>query len=65
MTEFLAKWGGLCGACYDHIEPGDRVQYVNDDLVHVDCEPFEVPDEKAVVCTTCWIQKPCECDDGR
>lgn len=34
---FTAHYDGLCGECGDEIEPGDEVQYVDDELVHADC----------------------------
>jgi hypothetical protein len=41
---FTAAFPGLCDACGDEIEPGDEVQYVDDELIHADCNP-EVLDE--------------------
>lgn len=37
---FLARYGGRCaGDCDRRIEPGDEVEYVDDELVHTGCIP--------------------------
>jgi hypothetical protein len=36
---FAAAYPGECAECFDPIEPGDDVQYVDDELVHADCNP--------------------------
>lgn len=36
---FAAAYSGTCDECGDEIEPGDDVQYVDDELVHADCNP--------------------------
>jgi hypothetical protein len=52
--EFLAQWGGACGNCDEHIDVGDFVQYVDDELCHVEC-----PEVKAVaVCPSCFLVLP-------
>lgn len=35
---FDAQYPGFCTACLDDIVPGQRVQYVNDMVRHVDCD---------------------------
>jgi hypothetical protein len=65
MSAFKAKYAGRCAAVGDTILPGDLVVYVDDDLVHLDCEEQGLTERpSAVVCTTCWIEKPCPCEDG-
>jgi hypothetical protein len=60
MPAFTARYTGRCAAdCRNPIEPGDHVQYVDDELVHVGCQPA-APPRPAVVCTTCWLTLPCE-----
>lgn len=61
MLSFSARFHGTC-AEGDHIAPGDSVVYVGDDLTHTACvdKPAAKP---ATVCPTCFIEKPCECDD--
>lgn len=36
---FTAAFPGTCEECGCEIEPGDDVQYVDDELVHEDCNP--------------------------
>lgn len=36
---FTAEYDGRCNECGEAIEPGDDVQYVDDALVHEDCNP--------------------------
>lgn len=36
---FTAMFPGICVECGNEIEPGDDVQFVNDTLVHEDCNP--------------------------
>jgi len=59
-------YGGRCAAeCGEQIRPGDDVVYVEDELVHVDCEERALrPAREVEVCTSCWLQKPCPCEDG-
>jgi hypothetical protein len=66
---FRAKFPGLCAAkCGDTIQVGDRVVYVDDDLVHEACEgvarTMAARDDRPV-CGTCFLLKPCPCDDGQ
>jgi hypothetical protein len=65
VSTFKAKYGGRCAAeCGEQIRPGNDVVYVDDQLVHVGCEERALtPRRPAVVCTECWLEKPCECDD--
>lgn len=68
MSAFVARFEGTCTSCFDPIEGGDRVLYVDDDLVHEACEgrAMSTPVERvAVVCTSCFIEKPCGCEDGQ
>lgn len=64
-----AQYGGRCDACQERIVPGQPVRYdADDELVHAGCadvaegRPVKRP---VVVCTECWLQKPCPCDDGQ
>jgi len=36
---FTAAFPGTCEECGEPIEIGDDVQYVDDELVHEDCNP--------------------------
>jgi hypothetical protein len=59
---FRAKFKGRCPHCRSSIEPGDHVVYVNDELVHLECEDIPKPAERPEeVCTVCWLVKPCDC----
>jgi hypothetical protein len=67
---FEAKYGGVCEACEERIRPGERVTYdVHDDLVHASCAGAGVSrsvrrEAAEVVCETCWLVKPCECEEA-
>lgn len=57
---FTAKYRGHCDACDSPIEIGDLAFYhPENELVHVRC-PLERP---VLVCNTCHMTKPCECED--
>lgn len=61
-----AKYGGVCGGCDERIRAGQKVAYVDDELVHATC--VDVPgrvEKKTETCTECWLEKPCPCDDER
>lgn len=62
MSSFTARYGGTCPSCENPIRPGDEVQYDEDDaLHHVLCYTINRP--APPICTQCWMQKPCGCDD--
>lgn len=66
---FEAKYHGRCADCGEHIAPGDRVRYDDDRLVHDNCEASATPDPTVlrpdeIVCESCWLVKPCGCEDG-
>lgn len=72
MGAFIARWSGRCAAeCGEAIAAGDRVLYVDDELVHEGCELEGLVAAEgrhgkvrsAVVCTRCWLVRPCPCDD--
>jgi hypothetical protein len=73
MAAFEAQYGGRCGAaCGTAIAPGDQVVYVDDVLVHEGCEEgallvalLDAPAKPRVVCGSCFLEKPCPCDDGQ
>jgi RNase P subunit RPR2 len=64
---FIAKYRGICTSCLEYIEPGQEVQssgeYGKQSYVHVVC-PEVLPAHKMPICKTCWLEKPCECDDN-
>lgn len=65
MSAFEARYGGRCGGCDDRIRPGQLVVFVDDELVHLDCEEAALRVRPAaVVCTECWLERPCPCEDG-
>jgi hypothetical protein len=58
---FTAQYPGRCHAdCGQTIEPGDDVTYADDELVHAGCTPKT--ERPAVICGTCWLTKPCDCE---
>jgi hypothetical protein len=44
MSAIAAPAGTECADCRLPVEEGEPVVYVNDDLVHVDCEPSALAD---------------------
>lgn len=65
MSAFKAKYPGYCSTCDDRINAGDLVVYVDDSLVHLDCEgPALAPVRAEWVCPQCWLVMPCGCQDG-
>ena len=66
--KFAAKYSGQCAGGCDGIEPGDEVEFVDDVLMHTDCENSEglraeSPDRKTETCPECWVIKPCGCGE--
>ncbi|WNT44944.1 hypothetical protein SEA_ABBYDAISY_49 [Arthrobacter phage AbbyDaisy] len=59
---FEAKYNGTCSECEDRIHVGDIVTYVDDSLMHEDCNASARPERTAEVCTRCWLTKPCDCE---
>jgi len=59
---FTAKYHGTCGSCTEHITPGERVDYAEDDLVHADCEQAAPRERPTTVCPTCHLTRPCDCE---
>lgn len=57
---FEAKFSDTCPRCSGGIEPGDRVRYVDDVLVHARHSPK--PEPKYEICDKCWLTRPCECE---
>jgi len=67
-VKFAAKYSGQCAGGCDGIEPGDEVEFVDDVLMHTDCENSEglraeSPDRKTETCPECWVIKPCGCGE--
>lgn len=62
---FEAKYNGRCAAdCGWPIQEGEQVAYVDDQLVHADCaRDASLRKPEPVICSTCWLTKPCECED--
>lgn len=68
---FRAKYRGRCAACRESIEPGELVEYDQDDrLVHDDCDGDYAEaaqadrDAEREVCGECWLLKPCGCEEA-
>jgi hypothetical protein len=60
---FFARFPGVCDACGGPIEKGNEVAYAGEKvLVHATC-PEEAPEQKAPVCSTCNLTKPCDCEE--
>ena len=59
---FTARYPGTCSGCGSRINPGDQCTWLEDEIVHRDCEAVaEV--EAAEVCGECWMTKPCYCEE--
>lgn len=59
VRSFVAKFPGTCARCFCKIEKGDRVRYADDGLVH---HRHAHPEREDIVCTSCHLVKPCDCD---
>lgn len=60
---FTARYPGRCPGCGERIEPGDMVKREDLDVVHADCDDV-LPDlAPKPVCSVCFVERPCECDD--
>jgi hypothetical protein len=54
---FPARYDGGCAAeCGHRVHPGDMVQFVEGQLVHVGCIPDEEPEPRPV-CPVCWLEQ--------
>jgi hypothetical protein len=62
MSAFTARYHSTCGHCGEPISPGDSAQWVDDEVIHAICNDDQ-PDRPVVVCTDCWMTKPCFCED--
>lgn len=56
---FRARYSGRCGNCDERIEPGDEVVYLDDVVVHADCDP-PTPERPVTICPTCHLTT-CDC----
>jgi hypothetical protein len=61
---FEAKYHGRCAACEERIIPGDHVRYSDgDEIIHNRCEESAQNERPVEVCGTCWLTKPCDCEE--
>lgn len=62
---FEARFIGNCGSCEGGIYPGDPLRFSEGKYIHADCLDIipETPRRPGPVCSNCFIEKPCECDD--
>jgi hypothetical protein len=62
---FLARLNSPCAGCDDPIDPGDIVEYFEDELVHEGCRPQPAPAPRPV-CPICFMEialnGACSCD---
>ncbi|WP_243063214.1 DUF2175 domain-containing protein [Humibacter sp. RRB41] len=66
MSAFQARYGGKCGGCGAEVMPGQLVVFVDDEVVHLECEPWALRNaEAADVCQVCWLVKPCACEEDQ
>jgi hypothetical protein len=50
--QFAARFPGTCGHCDHDITPGQIVEFIDDDLVHVRCPP------PPAICPSCHFVIP-------
>lgn len=66
---FIARYGGTCDVCGFPIVPGDQITFVagmsDRHPIHAYCADTAPERPAAVVCTNCFTEKPCACDDGQ
>jgi hypothetical protein len=63
VSAFLARYPGTCQDCGDTFEAGEFIRYDDDDqVVHNRCRMLRKPAE---LCTVCFLEKPCPCEDGQ
>lgn len=57
---FTAQYFGHCSGCGEPIWPGSLIDGESGDYAHAECsaEP-----KSAEVCTDCFLEKPCPCED--
>lgn len=61
----IAQYETVCPICHEDIQQGDFLDLDEDTerWAHNDCVSIRATREAAgVVCTECFIIKPCECD---
>lgn len=61
---FEAKYHGRCSGCDERIEPGDQVEYDDEQLVHTQCDTQANPDapqRNERRCPDCWTWHAGEC----
>lgn len=57
---FEARYHTTCAGCEEKISPGDLVKFVDDEVVHEDCEPREERPAKPP-CPACFMVHAGEC----
>lgn len=64
-NDFDAQHFGPCGGCETTIRPGDRVEYRDGFVCHVECTEVSLPSYNRV-CSMCWQEVAgngtCGCD---
>lgn len=62
-STFEARYGGTCEDCGERFKPGDLIRYEGDgDLIHADCTAATPAERPAVICQTCHLTQPCDCE---
>ena len=62
---FRAKYPGQCSECDVRIDVGDMIRMGENGPQHTNCDLIlkpSIPRKPEVVCGTCWLVKPCDCD---
>ena len=66
---WLAKYAGVCDNCGGEIEVGDQITFIagmsERHVIHAYCSESTVQRKPAEVCSHCFMEKPCGCDDGQ
>ena len=67
MGWFTAAYAGVCVECDGEIVPGQQVERTGGGYAHAVCPAVPSVELRAteVVCGSCFVVKPCACDDGQ
>jgi hypothetical protein len=63
----VAKYTTRCDSCDEWILPGQIIEYDGTASIHEDCERSVDEPERPErdVCTGCFLQVPCPCEDDQ
>ena len=59
----LAAFRGKCPACGDWFGRGSQITRTETGWAHTECTERDEENEAALICLTCHLTIPCDCDD--